>query len=602
MSKAVTSPDAAAYRRFSADRQIASGFAALREGGVDLSQIAPAAAKNNKPTHRDAWFEGVLDQLPICVYMTDAEGRVTYANRAAGAFVGREPRIGTDRWCVTHKLFTIEGAPLAPQDGPMAVALRESRPVRGVEAMLERPDGTRTPVLTYPTPLFGDDGALTGGFNLLVDISKRKQAEQKLADTLHHDGLTGLHNRPALSAHLDRRLMQARLAGEGLVVMRMDLDGFKALNDEHGHAVGDAILVEAAQRLRASADDAFLARIGGDEFMLVSGALQTEGEARAQAERVRCAFAEEFFTGGHSFKISVSAGCARFPGDGEDQIRLIAAANAALNLAKSEGSGAMRMFDLAEQAREQERLTFSRHLRQAIERNEIHPHYQPLFRADGSIAGFEALARWKDPVRGIVSPASFIPAAEEGGLIAKLDAYVLRSACVEAARWTQPLRISVNISALEFQSGELPGRVAAVLAETGLDPERLELEITEGVMVTDADRAMATFGKLRALGVRIALDDFGTGYSSLSYLHRFPLTTLKIDRSFIAKLGVTLESVAITRAVIQLGHALGIEVVAEGVETPEQLDFLIQEGCDLTQGFLLGRPLDASAYAHVTGA
>ncbi len=267
-------------------------------------------------------------------------------------------------------------------------------------------------------------------------------------------------------------------------------------------------------------------------------------------------------------------------------------------------SGYATLFASEDAARpqERERLSFRASLRDAIASGAIQLHYQPLFRRDGEVGGFEALARWRDAERGQIAPARFIPVAEEAGLIAALDAHVLRSACREAASWTNPVRISVNVSALEFQSGDLPGLVETVLSETGLDPERLELEITEGVMVTDAERAMATLSHLRGLGVRIALDDFGTGYSSLSYLHRFPLTTLKIDRSFVANLGVTLEAVAITRAVIQLGHALGIEVVAEGVETPEQLDFLIQEGCDLTQGFLLGRPLEAAARAHVTGA
>jgi diguanylate cyclase (GGDEF)-like protein/PAS domain S-box-containing protein len=592
MSQAATSQDAGIESGSRIRGRIMPGLAALVEAGVMVETA----------TRPDGvWFAGVLDQLPAAVYMTNAEGRVTYANRAAAQLAGRDARLGEDLWCVTHQLYTSDGAPLAHGDCPMAVALREQRPVRGVEAVLERPDGTRVPFMPFPTPLFGDDGRLVGGFNLLVDISDRKQAEERLADARQHDALTGLANRLALGAHLASQIAQARDEGAGFVVMRLDLDGFRALNDESGHAVGDAVLIEAARRLRARAGDVFLARIGGDEFMLVSRCGAAEGEAAAMGERVRAAFAPEFRVGDGRHLVSVSAGCARFPQDGEDETRLVACANAALHLAKGEGPGAIRMFDLAEQAREQERLAFRRNLREAIEAGEIKLHYQPLFRADGTAAGFEALARWRDPVRGVVSPATFIPAAEEAGLIAALDAHVLSSACREAATWAEPLRISVNISAIEFQSGDLVGRVEAVLAETGLDPERLELEITEGVMVTDADRAMATFAKLRALGVRIALDDFGTGYSSLSYLHRFPLTTLKIDRSFVAKLGVTLESVAITRAVIQLGHALGIEVVAEGVETPEQLDFLIQEGCDLTQGFLLGRPLEAQAYREMTG-
>jgi len=603
MLKAAASHDTNVLSAFPADVHMAQSFAALAEGGVELSRLIPPGDKGRRRPAGADWFIQALDNLPACVYMTDAQGVVTYANRIASRLVGREPALGRDRFTIAHRLFTMDGLPVADDASPMAITLRDAVPIRGVEMLLERPDGTRIPVMPLPTPLFDVDGRLCGSFTLLIDISARKQAEQRLAESYRRDSLTGLPNRTALSAYLDECIVKAESGGENFVAMRLDLDAFKALNDEYGHGVGDTVLVEAAGRLRCALGDAFLAHVGSDEFMVVSRSAQAGVEAHLLARQVRSAFDAKFLCGDDAFSISVSTGCARYPQDGDDETRLVAAANAALKLAKMQGPGTMRMFDIAEQAREHERQSFRKDLREAIEANAITPHFQPLFRPDGSIAGFEALARWDHGVRGLVAPAAFIAAAEEEGeLIAALDAYILRSACIEAARWTQPLRIAVNVSALEFQSGDLPARVEAVLAETGLDPERLELEITEGVMVTDADRAMATFAQLRALGVRIALDDFGTGYSSLSYLHRFPLTTLKIDRSFIAKLGVTLESVAITRAVIQLGHALGIEVVAEGVETPEQLDFLIQEGCDLTQGYLLGRPKKASDYAHVTGA
>lgn len=414
---------------------LAPGFAPFAEAGIELQALLSAPSGGREAVDK-VWLAGLFDQLPAAVYLTDADGRISYFNPAAAAFAGREPRLGVDLWCVTQRLFSQDGEPLAHAEGPMAQALRESRPIRNIELLAERPDGSRIRCLQNPTPLFDRLGRLVGGFNLLFELSGRDEA---------------------------------------------------------------------------------------------------------------------------------------------------------------------RMPDTAEHAADCERLAFRRHLREAIEAGAIRLQYQPQFRANGEVIGFEALARWRDPVRGLVSPAQFIPAAEEGGLIAALGAHVLRSACREAAGWAKPLRIAVNLSPLEFESDELPGLVEAVLNETGLDPDRLELEITEGVMVTDAVRAMTTLSRLRALGVRIALDDFGTGYSSLSYLHRFPLTTLKIDRSFVATLGVTLEAAAITRAVIQLGHALGIEVIAEGVETPEQLDFLICEGCDLAQGYLLGRPLDAAAYAHLTG-
>ncbi|RDJ21050.1 EAL domain-containing protein [Bosea caraganae] len=435
MFQAVAGPESAEQGFPSGATPLAPGLSALVENGFALPALLARPVEAARAVD-DAWLAGILDQLPAAVYVTDAQGRIRYFNRAAATLAGREPRLGADLWCVTQRLLGKAGEPLAPADSPMAQALREGRALRGVELLAERPDGSRIRCLHNPTPLFDGQGRLVGGFNLLLDLGER---------------------------------------------------------------------------------------------------------------------------------------------------------------------GDVRIADPAEAGADGERLAFRRHLREAIETGAILLQYQPQFRANGEVVGFEALARWRDPVRGVISPATFIPAAEEGGLIAALGAHVLRSACREAAGWKKPLRIAVNLSPLEFESDELPGLVEAVLGETGLDPERLELEITEGVMVTDAVRAMATLSRLRALGVRIALDDFGTGYSSLSYLHRFPLTTLKIDRSFVATLGVTLEAAAITRAVIQLGHALGIEVVAEGVETPEQFDFLICEGCDLAQGYLLGRPLDASAYAHLTG-
>lgn len=603
MPKAVAGHERTVFGTLSADIRDPQGLwtAAERGGGVYKLSVAGGRSERNLPS--PGLFIEVLDDLPACVYMTDADGIVTYANRLTPHLVGREPEIGRDRYTISHRLLDLDGVPVANEDSPTAIALRDGVRIRGVEMLLERSDGTRVPVMPMPTPLFTAEGKVCGSFTLLIDISARKQVEKRLQESDRRDALTGLPNRPALSAYLEHSIAELQGRDEQLLVMRLEVDRLKALNDEYGHAVGDAVLAEASRRLRAACEAEYIGRIGGDEFMIVSRPGHSGNDGYELAARVKAAFAKSFVCGERELNVTVSTGCARYPGDGRDEIRVAAAANAALKRAKAEGPGTMCMFDVAEEEREQERLKFRRDLRAAIEAKEIKPDYQPLFRTDGSVVGFEALARWNDPVRGSVSPIVFITAAEEEpGLIAALDAHILRSACIEAARWTKPLRISVNVSALQFQSGALPAHVEAVLSETGLDPERLELEITESVMVTDADRAMATFAKLRALGVRIALDDFGTGYSSLSYLHRFPLTTLKIDRSFIAKLGVTLESVAITRAVIQLGQALGIEVIAEGVETPEQLDFLIQEGCDLTQGYLLGVPKAASDYAHITGA
>jgi EAL domain-containing protein (putative c-di-GMP-specific phosphodiesterase class I) len=378
----------------------------------------------------DRWFREVVAQLPLALYATDADGRVTYFNEAAARLVGRQPQLGRDRWCIAHRLFQVDGSPLAHEDCPLAVALREKRPVRGVEALAERPDGSRVRFMPLPTPLFDGEGKLVGAINVMVDVGAGPQTGSDAASPGHH---------------------------------------------------------------------------------------------------------------------------------------------------------------LAEE------------LAAAIVQKQLHLHYQPVFSAAGVLTGFEALARWVHPERGVVPPSEFIPAAEESGLILPLARELLRQACTEAASWEKRLRIAVNVSPLQFRHGDLPGLIDEVLVETGLEPERLELEITEGVMITDFDRTMLVLHRIKAFGVRIALDDFGTGYSSLSYLHMFPLSTLKIDRSFVANLGVASEAAAITRAVIALGHALGIEVIAEGVETREQLDFLIDEGCNYMQGYMLGRPLPAEQYADLTG-
>lgn len=543
----------------------------------------------------------VLGALPICVYLTDSQGFITYANAAAMALAGRS--IGSaDRWCIAHRQFSLSGMPIPLEQGPMAQVLRGGKAGDSdVETIMERPDGRRVALRQHPTPLFDVTGQLVGGFNVLEDVSDSKQVEARLAASGRHDGLTGLPNRLALSQDLAAHIVAAEQSGGSFCLLRLDIEDLKGLNHDFGPGCGNAVLIEVARRLKLALPDAAIWRSGGDEFAIAARLDTAEREAGALAEHVLSQFRAPLVYGGREVQIGVSGGLARFPEDAADEARLTAGANIALHLAKTAERGSIRMFDPSKQAHAEEKRLLRAQLRAAIETGQISVFYQPLFKADGSIAGFEALARWQHPEKGDISPADFIAEAEAAGLIAALDNLVLRTACREAASWRQPLSISVNVSPLEFLVGDLPQRVEAVLLETGLDPERLELEITESIMVSDAEKALATLGRLRALGIGIALDDFGTGYSSLSYLHRFPLTTLKIDRSFVAKLGETLESVAITRAVIQLGHALGIRVVAEGVETPEQLDFLIQEGCDLTQGYLLGRPCPAQDYAEAMG-
>jgi EAL domain-containing protein (putative c-di-GMP-specific phosphodiesterase class I) len=300
-------------------------------------------------------------------------------------------------------------------------------------------------------------------------------------------------------------------------------------------------------------------------------------------------------------RTGISVGVAISPADGADPTTLLGNANAALDRAKAQGRGSIRFFeaDVDQQLRDQRQLQHE--LQSAIEGNEILLHYQPQAHIDRKITGFEVLVRWNHPTHGLIPPATFIPLAEQSGLILSLGEWILRQACREAAAWPRQLNVAVNLSPVQFSTGDLPALVHSILLETGLSPQRLELEITEGVLIGDVKRAVATLRRLKALGVRIAMDDFGTGYSSLSYLQAFPFDKIKIDKSFVSSLDRSPQSAAIIRAVIGLAHGLDLPVAAEGVETQDQLDFLAHEACDEIQGYLIGRPLPIETYAHLTG-
>ncbi len=434
----------------------------------------------------------------------------------------------------------------------------------------------------------------------VLDVTERNRAGRSIAHSATHDPLTDLPNRAALDRHFRERLADAQQRDDAFAVLCIDLDRFKEINDLHGHSVGDAVLCEASRRLREACDGAFLARIGGDEFIAVA-ALDQAGMA-ALVERLEHVLDEDLAIGDHAFSLGLSIGIAMHPRDGRDATTLIANADAALYRAKHDGRGTTRVFtsDMDQQLRE--RRARERDLRGAIERDELRLEYQPQSTSDGRIIGFEALLRWHHPAHGVIGPGDFIPIAEESGLIIELGEWVLRQACAEAAAWPQPLKISVNVSAVQFRRGDLQSLVHAVLLETGLAPARLELEITEGVLIENLSRAAAVLRNLKALGIRIALDDFGTGYSSLSYLQSFPLDLIKIDRQFVSSLDHRDDSVAIVRAVIGLAHGLNLPVVAEGVETAGQRDILVTEGCDELQGFFIGRPLPIDRYAELTGS
>ena len=371
----------------------------------------------------------------------------------------------------------------------------------------------------------------------------------------------------------------------------LGLDNFKAVNDTLGHGVGDKLLRGVAKRLRSSLrEEDALARLNSDEFAIVQSGLTRPEDAVILAKRLLEAIADPYLLDGHSVVIGASIGIAMAPGDGDDSEKLLKSADMALSRAKLDARGSFAFFEAALDARAQSRRKIEVELRDAIQNDVLRPYYQPLIDlSSGRITGFEALVRWPHAERGMVSPAEFIPVAEETGLINPLGGLMLRRACLDAASWPDDVRIAVNLSPLQFRSGNLLSVVTDALKHSGLAPRRLELEITETLLLEKSAQVLATLHALRALGVRISMDDFGTGYSSLSYLRSFPFDKIKIDQSFVRDLGANREAQAIIRSIVSLGKGLGVTITAEGVETEAELSCLRAEGCDEGQGYLFSK-------------
>jgi diguanylate cyclase (GGDEF)-like protein len=393
--------------------------------------------------------------------------------------------------------------------------------------------------------------------------------------------------------------------GEEFAVLNVDLKGLKEINDVFGHATGDKLLVEVARRVQDAARGGVVARLSGDEFGLIIDGKQPEA-GRKLAEQLAAAIAVEFQIDGKPVRTALTTGISVFPHNGVDGAALLANAGAALFRAKAKSRGSITFYQSEMDQQIRDRRVLHQELSVAIKHGELSLYFQPQANSgrtvdSSEIIGFEALARWQHPVRGFVPPSDFIPLAEESGLIVEMGEWILRQACREAASWPKPLQIAVNLSPAQFVHGDLVGLVHSILLETGLAPDRLELEITEGVLIEDFERGLALLRRLKALGVRISMDDFGSGYSSLNYLQAFPFDQIKIDRAFVMNLGRNPQSAAIVRAVIDLGHGLNMSIVAEGVETLEQLGFLAEEGCDSVQGYLLGRPLPIGKYDVLVG-
>jgi diguanylate cyclase (GGDEF)-like protein/PAS domain S-box-containing protein len=452
-----------------------------------------------------------------------------------------------------------------------------------------RADGTLIDLAIYSRHLmYGDQPAV---LLALMDITERKRAEARLAFMAQHDSLTGLPNRNLLRQNMDEILLHTRRSSDKAAVLVLGIDNFKAVNDSLGHGIGDKLLRAVAKRLRSTLrEEDTLARLNSDEFAIVQSGLTRPDDAVLLARRLLEAIGDPYLFDGHSIVIGASIGIAMAPGDGDESEKLLKNADMALSRAKNDSRGTFSFFEAGMDARAQSRRKIEADLRDAIQNDVLRPYYQPLIDLPtGRITGFEALVRWPDPERGMISPAEFIPVAEETGLINGLGGLMLRRACADAALWPDDVRVAVNLSPLQFRTGNLLSIVMDALKQSGLSPKRLELEITETLLLEKSGQVLATLHALRALGVRISMDDFGTGYSSLSYLRSFPFDKIKIDQSFVRDLAANRDAQAIVRSIISLGVGLGVTITAEGVETEAELNCLRNEGCHEAQGFLFSQ-------------
>ena len=439
------------------------------------------------------------------------------------------------------------------------------------------------------------------GLLTLRDVSARRQAEERLRFLSDHDALTGLANRFLFHERLTRAIDLAARKQTEVAVLYLNLDRFRAINEMLGHEAGDQLLVQVAERLESEMRPTdTLARLSSDEFAvlrpLANSADTPATLARALIDGLRMPFQIE----GQQVEIGVSIGVATFPAHAQTATRLLNHADAALQIAKRSGRGNFRFFEPTTSGRLQEQRQIRHDLRRALDRGELTLHYQPLVEcATGEVKGFEALLRWCHPVHGNISPATFIPIAEESGLILPLGRWVMEAACAEAASWARPCRVAVNLSPAQFRQPDLTVMISNILARTGLPPNLLELEVTEGLLIEEPESVLATLTRLRSLGIRISLDDFGTGYSSLSYLRRFPFDKIKIDRSFVTGIENDDGAAAIVRAIVMLGHSLNLSIVAEGVETQAQFELLRALQCHQVQGFLFGQALARNKLGHL---
>lgn len=538
-------------------------------------------------------YQEVLDNIEDGYYEVDLSGRLILFNEPLRRILNYPPGELAGR----HYRRLMEKEDARHLHRAFSRVYREGRPARGIEWAVVTKDGRRRYVEASASLIRQTDGTPSGFRGIVRDITGRKEAEDTIKHLAYHDGLTGLLNRTAFQDRLEKAISQSRRSDEGLAVLFIDLDQFKMINDALGHTAGDQCLREVAARLqRCLRTGDVVARFGGDEFVVLLHDTPTREQVLQVIRRLTEAVEQPWTHRDYEFYLTVSIGIAMFPDDGTDADMLLNMADNAMYQAKEEENvNSYRFASPTQNATAYERMLLESRLRHAIKHGELKLHYQPKVRIDsGHITGLEALVRWRDPLQGLVFPADFISLAEQSGLIVDIGDWVLHEACSMARKLQDegmgPLRMGVNLSAVQVYHGDLPAKVQAILKEYGLTPQWLEFELTESVAMQDVKLTNQVLSELDQMGIKLALDDFGTGYCSLAYLRHFPFHTLKIDQSFVREITTDPHSDAIIRAITVMGRSLKLTVLAEGVETLDQLRFLQEHGCQEIQGYLFSGP------------
>jgi len=563
-------------------------------------QEAEARRERRRTEQDHARLVATLEATTDFVATTNAQGMLLYLNGAGRTMLGID---------ATDDISQVSLFQLSPAwsanflRDALSIAHRDG--VWSGECTLLARNGTEILVSQLIQAHHDANGAVEFYSAIARDMSERKRFEEELRHLATHDSLTGLPNRVLLHDRLESALLTAQRQQIAVAVLFLDLDNFKRINDTLGHTAGDSLLRQVAERLRARLRTTdTVGRRGGDEFMVIFNHPFDVKEVTTVVNKVRSAFAQPFICEGEELFVTATLGIALYPEDGQSAEVLVKNADVAMYRAKEKGKDQYQFYIAEMSAESRAQLTMEMELRRALERSEFTLHYQPQFNVrSGRPVGFEALIRWQHPRQGLLSPDQFMPLLEESGLIVSVGEWVLRSACAQWREWCangrRDLRVAINVSARQFGSNDFVDLVRQVIAEEQVPPSCIELEVTETVVMQDVMRAAEILNALRRLGIRPAIDDFGTGYASLSYLKRFAIDILKIDQSFVYDVDNDPDDAAIIEAITSLGHNLGMEVVAEGVETQGQFEFLRAQGCDTVQGFLLGRPMSVDQVSTV---